>query len=251
MISARTARNATLLALCLYAVSVGTFFLSYSYDSKYSPLDNNGKSNGKSKKLRLLKASKGSKAGHMYADADIMFTGTLEAPIEVPLSDIEAGVTSLIPGIENEISSTIKLSQAFAALKEVLLKKGYTKSLVGSGDTKVEAKNVGCKHTKKKVSKSSKSNKGSCKFIYAKLDDLAKVEVLITPYETGCTAATGTACYKLEAAITVLFSGAVVTKLVTDVITGDNMPSLIETAFGNARISTNNVVIVEAATLYD
>ena len=151
MISARTARNATLLALCLYAVSVGTSFLSYSYDSKYSPLDNNGKSNGKSKKLRLLKASsKGSKAGHMYADADIKFTGTLEAPIEVPLSDIEAGVTLLIPGIENEISSTIKLSQAFAALKEVLLKKGYTKSLVGSGDTKVEAKNVGCKHTSHK-----------------------------------------------------------------------------------------------------
>lgn len=250
MISARNARNATLLALCLYVVSMGTYFLSDSYDSKYSPLDNNGKSN----KLRLLKVGKGSKTEHMYADADIMFTATLEAPIEVPLSDIEAGVALLIPGIETEISSTIKFATAFAVLKDSLLNDGYINSLVGAGDTEVEAKNVGCKSSKKgskseRKLKGSKSSKESCKFVTATLEDLAKVEVLITPFETGCTAAAGNACYELEAAITVLFSGPDVTNVVTDVITGANMPSLIETSFENAGISTDNVVIVDATLI--
>mmetsp|Transcript_11308 Transcript_11308/g.28587 ORF Transcript_11308/g.28587 Transcript_11308/m.28587 type:complete len:259 (-) Transcript_11308:308-1084(-) len=239
--SARSAGNAVLLAVFLYAVCAGSLFLSYSSsDSKYSPLDNDGTS----RKVRLLKVGKGSKTGQ---HADITFTATLEAPIEVPLSDIEQGVTLLIPKVETEISSTIKFSVAFEALKNALIDGGLTSSLVGvSKDPKVKAKNVSCKSSKSgRTLKGSKGRKAGCKVVSTTLEGLGKVKVHVTPFETGCSAVEENACYKLEAAITILFSYADVTDVVTDVVAGSTMADLIKTSFEDAGISTDNVVIAE------
>ena len=198
---------------------------------------------------RHLKVGKGTKANPQSNDADITFSATLEAPTGTTLSEIENGVALLVPEIEREISTTIKFDQAFTILKDTLMNGGFTSSLIG--DVNVNAKNVNCKSGKSsKVGKAGKSSKAGkdCKLVTTELDGLGKINVLVSPLETGCTAPSGRACYKFTAYITVLFSFADVTSVVTDVIAGPIIDNLIVTALLNAGILVSNLVITDITT---